>query len=162
MSTFRLAGVLLVLSAATSCPLASALCIYKDKMNAKTTVNEEFRDSKWVIKARVVDADYHWSDDNPSWTLYRLAVVKSFKDQPPDQLTMFTFRDSGGFFLDKGMSPDLGGEYLLFLAPISINSDVPKLAYHSTEVNYSCGQSKPWAEVSPSEKEELFKLARLR
>jgi hypothetical protein len=144
------------------CPSAESLCIYKGKMYAKTTVGEEFRDSKWMIKARVLDADYHWSDDNVSWTLYRVAVVQTFKGHPPNNITVFTFRDSGGFYLDKGSDPDLGGEYLLFLEPIRIDSNVPKQAYQATEVNYSCGQSKLWGEVSPSEKQELSKLTRLQ
>jgi hypothetical protein len=80
---------------------------------------------------------------------------------------MFTFRDSGGFYLDKGTSPAIGGEYLLFLNPVTAAPDFseqafPKEAYRSTEVNYTCGQSTPWMEVSASEKQELSRLARLQ
>ena len=158
------AFVLFILSGLVSTPAASALCIYKGKMYAKTTIGEEFRDSKWVVRVRVLAANSQWKDyttDVP-WTIYSLSVVQSFKGEAPSQITMFTFRDSGGFYLDKGMSPDIGGEYLLFLDSLTINSDIPKEAYQSTEVNYSCGQSKPWSEVSASEKQELSRLARLQ
>ena len=160
--------VLLAVSSFTICSAANALCVYKGKMYAKTTVGEEFRDSKWVVKARVLAANSQWegyTTDVP-WTIYSLAVVQSFKGHAPDHITMFTFRDSGGFPLDKGISPNIGGEYLLFLNPVTADPDFseqafPKEAYQSTEVNYSCGQSKPWSEVNASEKQELSKLARL-
>jgi len=89
---------------------AHALCIYNGVDNAKTTIRQEFHDSKWVVKVQLVTADNHWSDDDESWTLYHLKTLRSFKGRAPPRLDVFTYRDSGGFYLDKGMSNDLGGE----------------------------------------------------
>jgi hypothetical protein len=156
MFSLRLADSLVIL-ALLFCPSARSLCVYKDEMNAKTTIREEFRDSKWVIRARVLAVNSQWENyttDVP-WTIYSLAVVQSFKGQAPRHLTMFTFRDSGP-------SSDIGGEYLLFLDPVANEPDLPREAHQSTEVNYSCGQSKPWRNISPSEKQKLSKLTRLQ
>jgi hypothetical protein len=81
-------------------------------MYAKTTITEEFADAEWVIKAKVIAADNHWSDEDDSWTLYHLKVLAAYKGKPPLRLDLFTYRDSGGFYLDKGLSNDIGGEYL--------------------------------------------------
>ena len=70
-------------------------------------------------------------------------------------MDLFTFRDSGGFYLDKGAIHDLGGEYLLFLNPLAIGRQSPQAARGATEVNYACGQSKPWRDVSAPERAEL-------
>ena len=72
---------------------------------------------------------------------------------------MFTYRDSGGFYLDKGMANDLGGEYLLFLGPVSHKENAPAAAKVAMEANYSCGQSKLWNSVSVSEQHKLSKLS---
>ena len=149
-------------AAVLSCPLmpsAHALCIYHGKMYAKTTVAQEFADSRWVVRVRVIAADDHWSDKEDSWSLYHLQVLTSFKGNPPARIAMFTYRDSGGFFLDKGLANDLGGEYLLFLDSVSHQDTAPGIAKDATEVNYSCGQSKSWNAVSTSERQELEKLA---
>ena len=86
--------------------------------------------------------------------------LPAFKGSPPARLDMFTYRDSGGFYLDKGTAHDLGGEYLLFLDPIGNAHTVPALARTATEVNYSCGQSKVWDAVTSSERLELHSLSR--
>ena len=132
---------------------AHALCIYNGVDNAKTNIAQEFRDSKWVVKVQVVAADNHWSDEDDSWTLYHVKTLRSFKGQAPPHLDVFTYRDSGGFYLDKGMSNDLGGEYLLFLSPAT--QKLPRIARGALEVNYSCGQSGPWAQLSASQLGEL-------
>jgi hypothetical protein len=138
---------------------AHALCIYHGEMNAKTTVAQEFADSHWVVRVKLIAADDHWSDEEDSWTIYHLQVLTDFKGKPPNRLEMFTYRDSGGFFLDKGTFNDLGGEYLLFLDPISHKESAPAAALNATEVNYSCGQSKTWASVTKTEQQQLLDLA---
>jgi hypothetical protein len=143
---------------ALSLPSANAVCIYHGKMYAKTTLAQEFADSKWVVRVKVVAADNHWSDEDDSWTIYHLQVMTAFKGKPPTRIEMFTYRDSGGFYLDKGMANDLGGEYLLFLDPVSHKESVPTAARDATEVNYSCGQSKAWSSLSMSEHHKLVTL----
>lgn len=143
---------------ALSLPSANAVCIYHGKMYAKTTLAQEFADSQWVVRVKVVAADNHWSDEDVSWTIYHLQVMTAFKGKPPARIEMFTYRDSGGFYLDKGMVNDLGGEYLLFLDPVSDRESAPTAARHAMEVNYSCGQSKAWNSLSTSEQHKLVTL----
>ena len=138
---------------------ASALCVYNGKMYAKTTMQQEFEDSRWVVQAKVIAADTHWSDEGESWTIYHLKVLTRFKGDPPVNIELFTYRDSGGFYLDKGVDPDLGGEYLLFLDPISPASHAPAAAHVATEVNYNCGQSKEWSQVVAADRSELARLS---
>lgn len=142
---------------------ASALCIYHGVDNAKTTIAQEFRDSRWVVRAHVVSADYHWSDEDESWTLYRLKVVKSYKGKLPKRFTFFTERNSGGFYMDgDGGVPNLDRDYLLFLVP----GGWPKASHPSAKgalwVNYNCGQSKVWSEVTAHETAQLDTLSRPR
>lgn len=140
-----------------------ALCIYKGEMYARTTLSQEFSDAKWVVKAKVIAADDHWSDgEDESWTLYHLQVVTVFKGKPQPRIELFTYRNSGGFYLDKGMNHDIGGEYLLFLDPISSDEEVPAAARNATEVNYACGQSKAWDEVRSSDQRLLVDLSQGR
>ena len=136
-----------------------ALCIYKGQMYAKTTLLQEFHDARWVVRVKVVAADNHWSDEDESWTLYHLQVITAFKGKPQPRIELFTYRNSGGFYLDKGMNADLGGEYLLFLDPVSNQEKVPSAARNATEVNYACGQSKAWNEVSSADQEHLADLS---
>lgn len=97
---------------------ARALCIHNGRLYAKTSLAQEFRESRWVVRAHVVAADYHWSDEDESWTFYRLRVVGAFKGPRLRRFTFFTTRDSGGFYLDAdGGTPDLDHDYLLFLQP---------------------------------------------
>jgi hypothetical protein len=137
---------------------ANAFCGYQGVMYAKTTVQQEFKDSKWVVRVRLIAADDHWSDEDDSWTLYHVKVLHSYKGAAPSKLNVFTYRDSGGFYLDKGSSNDLGGEYLLFLSPAT--QPLPKRAEGALEVNYACGQSRPWAEISVGERTELSRLSK--
>lgn len=142
---------------------ASALCIYHGVDNAKTTIAQEFRDSRWVVRAHVVSADYHWSDEDESWTLYRLKIVKSYKGNLTTRFTFFTERNSGGFYMDgNGGGPDLDNDYLLFLTPQDFRTGQPAFAKGALRVNYSCGQSKVWNEVTAREAAELATLSRLR
>jgi len=142
-----------------SVPYAAALCSYHGQDNAKTTVAQEFADSDWVIHVKVIAADDHWSDEDGSWTLYHLQVMTAFKGKPPAPIEMLTYRDSGGFIWTRATFPDLGGEYLLFLDPIGHPDSVSAAARNATEVNYSCGQSKPWSSVNEKDRQRLIKLS---
>src|SRR5690349_2714331 len=104
---------------------ASAVCIYNGRLYAKTTLRQEFRDSHWVARVRVLRTRNNWGrqavyDGNEeAWSLYALKVEQVFKGKPPKMVTFFTERNSGGFYFDlpwKGA--DIGGEYLVFLNPI--------------------------------------------
>ena len=141
----------------------SALCIYHGVDNAKTSIAREFRDSKWVVRAHVVSADYHWSDEDESWALYRLKVVKSYKGKLRTQFTFFTERNSGGFYLDgSGGAPDFNNDYLLFLVSDDWSKAGRPFAKDALRVNYNCGQSKVWNEVTASEAAELIALSQGR
>ena len=146
--------------AAISTSSAHALCIYKGQMDAKTTQVQEFADARWVVRVKVIAADNHGSDQDESWTIYHLDVLTAFKGKPSSRIEMFTYRDSGGFYLDQGTKPDIGGEYLLFLDPISGSEKVPLAARSATEVNYSCGQSREWKAVTSSQQQQLVALSR--
>ena len=161
MNWSRTAIIVAVFALLTKCP-ANAVCIYKGKMYAKTTLSEEFSDSKWVVRVEVSAADNHWSDyigAADPWTIYHLRVLTSFKGEPPATIELFTYRDSGGFYLDKGAKANIGGEYLLFLNPASQDKDVPAAAHSATEINYSCGQSRAWADVNHAARKELAKMS---
>ena len=69
--TVCIAAIAVALSVAS----AKAVCTYHGKMYAKTTLAQEFADSQWVVRVRVVAADDHWSDEEDSWTIYHLQVV---------------------------------------------------------------------------------------
>jgi len=149
------------LAVAASSP-AHALCMYHGVYNVKTSLEQEFRDSRWVVRAHVVSADYHWSDEDESWTLYRLKVVQRFKGKLPDRFTFFTQRNSGGFYMDgPGATPDLDGDYLLFLSGSPRAGD-PAAARGALWVNYNCGQSKSWSRVSQDDLKRLRLLASRR
>lgn len=147
-------ATIVLLAAATP---ASALCSYNGVNYAKTTIRQEAQDSKWVVEAELVSAEGHWSDEDESWTLYHVKILRSFKGQAPPRLDVFTYRNSGGFYLDKGTSPDLGAKYLLFLSPPT--QTLPRAARAALLVNYACGQSRPWAELSRVQLNELRALS---
>jgi hypothetical protein len=143
---------------------AHALCFYAKadfyagKARSYTTIPQEFRDSKWVVKARVETADYHWANSGDSWTVYGVRVLTRFKGPPSHVLRLFTFRDSGGFYLDNGTSPDLNSDYLLFLDPPS--QTPPRGVRNVVEVNFSCGQSRAWSQVTATDQRLLSRLSR--
>ncbi|PZR30424.1 hypothetical protein [Caulobacter segnis] len=149
-------------------PGAQAFCAYKGVLDAKTSVAQEFSDAQLVVRARVLSASDHLSDEDESWTEYRLEVLRAYKGRPPASLRFFTFRNSGGFYLDlPGLAlpaaHDIGGEYLLFLNPAedpdAVAEGWPVAAKGSYVVNYSCGVSAPWREVSPASRKQLLKLS---
>jgi hypothetical protein len=148
---------------------ASALCIYDGVDNAKTTIQQELADSKWVVRARVlsaVDGEIRRGGDaGLTYTLYWLRVIHAYKGHPPARLTFFTTRDSGGFYLDRAWVPlpaghDVGTDYLLFLNPLAPFRGQPVASKGAVFVNYSCGQSKRWSTVPASSKRLLLKLSR--
>lgn len=139
---------------------AKAVCIYNGKLYAKTTVAQEFRDSRWVVRAKVLKAHDHYSDNGDSFTTYDLLVEQSFKGALPRHVRFFTMRDSGGFYLDNGSSHDIGGEYLLFLNSNRRQMIDPTAIQGTVSVNYSCGQSKAWHEVGQPEIRELAGLSK--
>jgi hypothetical protein len=151
---------------------AYSLCNYSGVDNAKTTIEQEYRDSRWVVRARVLSAvDGVVEPGNPDagleWTSYQLAIVKVYKGHPGTRIKFFTERDSGGFYMDRPWVPlprghDIGGEYLLFLVPFADDGERPKASVGATFVNYSCGQSKSWSEVSGSSRRLLEHLAKRR
>jgi hypothetical protein len=152
---FVVVGALAVLTASP----AQAICSYKGQLYAKTTSAQELADSQWVVKARVIAADDHWSDKGDPWTSYHLQVLTAFKGVLPSRVDLFTYRNSGGFYLDKGMEHDIGREYLLYLNPANADRGVPVAARGATEVNYACGQSKPWEGVSRADQQHLIALS---
>src|SRR4051794_13622998 len=92
---------LLCLPCAALAPAPAAVyCSYKGVMYAKTTIPQEFHDSRWVARVKVTAARDHWSDIEESWTLYRITVLNAYKGRPPAELRFFSFRNSGGFYLD--------------------------------------------------------------
>lgn len=151
---------------------AAALCSYNGVDNARTTVAQEFADSRWVVRARVLSGkdgtvEQGKPDEGMGWTLYRFAVVETFKGSPPERIRFFTERNSGGFYMDRAWVPlpkghDIGGEYLLFLNPIDSYLGRPEAAAGATFVNYSCGQSGVWSSVPRSSRRLLMRLARGR
>ena len=143
---------------------AKSLCIYNGVDNAKTTMRQEFHDSRWVVHVRVLSAHDRWLDEGDSWTLYRLKVVHAYKGRLPATFTFFTDRDSGGFYMDRSWVPlpkghDVGGEYLLFLNPWPHHRGDPASSEGATFVNYNCGQSRLWSKVDSASRRSLEWLA---
>ncbi|HST37097.1 MAG TPA: hypothetical protein VLK25_10775 [Allosphingosinicella sp.] len=136
---------------------AHAYCEYRGVVNARTTLAQEFRDSRWVVRVRVLSARDNWADVEGPWTIYRLQVLHGYKGRVPRRISFFTERNSGGFYMDRASSGptqhDIGGEYLLFLSPIR-----PRRGYRMF-VNYPCGQSRPWAEVGVGDRRRLAALS---
>ena len=142
---------------------ADALCIYKGVDNARTTVRQEFADARWVVRARVLSAANGVIKETPDagqpWTVYRLQVITSYKGQSPQQIKFFTLRNSGGFYMDRGRRPDIGGEYLLFLDPIPPYRGQGAAERGAAFVIYTCGQSRPWREASAASRRMLESLS---
>lgn len=139
------------LAAAVVATPAEALCVYNRQLYARTTIPQEFRDSKWVIRGRIERERRHYSDADESWFVYDVRPVKSFKGGPKSRFRLFTYLDSGGF------QPDVGIDYLLFLDPPM--QDQTRGARGVVEINFSCGQSRPWREISAVDRRLLARLA---
>ncbi len=161
----RALGKLSIFAAMAAAPLsqAGALCSYNGVYNLKTTIRQEYRDSPWVVRARVASVFEGVSRDNGPWIVYRLKVERIYKGRPPRPLWMFTEVNSGGFYLNEGMGDHRAGSvHLLFLDRIPPSFGLPRAARGSTFVNYSCGQSRPWNEVGPKTRLLLDRLSRSR
>jgi hypothetical protein len=136
---------------------ADAFCYHDGKLYAKTTA-QEFRESRWVVRARVESGRSYYGKAN-SWTLYRLRLIHAFKGAPKARFTFYTTRDSGGFYMDgPSGQPDVGHDYLLFLIPRETTNDDPRTASGAMWVNYACGKSEPWAHTTDAERGGLTKL----
>ena len=131
---------------------AHALCVYKNILYYETTLQEEFADAPFVVKAKVLsthDDNKILTKDGDWGTYYRLEIEQVFKGNPSHILIDYTERNSGGFYLD------VGKEYLLFLGPAPKGENAPS---GTVMVNYSCGQSREWAKVSQKEQTKLADL----
>lgn len=151
---------------ALSAPSPSqALCIYKGELYATTTIAQEYADSRWVVRARVTAQTDSWADAGPEydeapWTTYRIEVVEVFKGDAPHEMTVFTERDSGGFYLEPPRGRfDPNVQYLLFLNPTDVRTDHPPEARGTARVNYNCGHSRPWLDVPLTDLSALLALA---
>jgi len=150
---------------------AGALCIYNGVDNAKTTIAQEFSDSRWVVRARVLSAKDGEVGSGPDvgtlWTVYRLEVVRAYKGQAAKRLRFYTERDSGAFYMDKAWLPlpaghDIGGEYLLFLNPLRPYRGQPPARRGAAFVNYNCGQSQEWMKLPVRAKAQLERFQRTK
>lgn len=137
---------------------AFALCSYRGELYARTTLDSEFHDAPWVVRARVLSA-YDWQGPDERGTVYRLEVVHSFKGSLPQRISYATERNSGGFYLDRGTKPDIGGEYLLFLTRDPQRSSTAAPVANAFTINYSCGQSRRWDEVPRQDRKRLAGLS---
>jgi hypothetical protein len=133
-------------------PNAYALCAYGDVLDATTSLDREFRDATLVVKGDVLSSQEitmpDGEDDVDYGVLYKIRIDHVFKGKAREALAYFSHRDSGGFYLQ------VGREYLLFLNPLS-ESDWAKSASGAMVVNYNCGQSRQWAEVSLTDRKRL-------
>jgi len=136
-------------------PQSLALCIYNGDFYAKTSLEQEFRDSSLVIKGKVLsNRDITIPDtDEDVGVVSRVQVASVFKGKAHKIVTYYSRRDSGGFYLDKGT------DYLLFLDPIR-TTEWAKDYPGAMVVNYNCGQSEPWGEVSAPDREQLRRLSK--
>ncbi len=145
---------------------AHAVCFYKGELYYKTTLREEYEDARWVVRARMIEETNSWDrvkvpvsePEEAPWTIYRIEVLETFKGDAPQTMTVFTLRDSGGFYLEPRVGEATVEEVLLYLVPTQSGPDVPSQAAGSASVNYSCGQSRPWSEVSQDDREALAVL----
>lgn len=127
---------------------ANALCTHNGKLYAKTTLNEEFAEAHWVVRARVESARSEFGAPT-SWTVYELRLIHAFKGAPPPHFRFYTRRDSGGFYMDGlNGAPDVGNDYLLFVNPGEFDAEDPAVARGAVQVNYECGQSRAWKDVT--------------
>jgi hypothetical protein len=137
---------------------AQAFCSYGGRLYARTTAAQEYDDARWVVRARVIGGK-DWETADTNGTLYRLRPIETFKGKLPASFSLSTERNSGGFYLDGASGRhDVGGDYLLFLNSAQAGSVGPPSVRSALRINYSCGQSRPWREVSPSAQTTLRRL----
>jgi hypothetical protein len=150
---------------------AQALCIYRGELHGKSTITGEFRESSLVIKGTAVethDIQPVDPDRSPldSYAIARIRVDKVFKGVAGREVLLISERNSGGFYVDPGV------QYLLFFNPPerpgwSKGYDPAAIAKlqllpRPRLINFSCGQSAPWGEVSAAKRKVLdFEVRRL-
>lgn len=144
------AGIAIAIALICGSPGTLAVCIYNGELYAKTSVSQELRDAKLVIRGKVVaNRDIGIPDaDQDMGVVSRIQVEQIFKGTSGKIITYYSRRDSGGFYLD------IGKDYLLFLDPIS-GTEWAKDYPGAMVVNYDCGQSRPWDEVPAADLETL-------
>jgi hypothetical protein len=71
-------------------------------------VAKEFRDSTFVMTAKVMSSRNDVAEDFIRGVFYRIQPIQTFKGKPPSMLSIYTERSSGGFYMDVGQT------YLLF------------------------------------------------
>ena len=166
---------------------AHAFCFYRGVDNATTTIAQEFRDSRYVVEATVLSGTVGYADDPDRtfikrWGIdggnaYRLRVVRALKESPPATIRFFSDLDRGRFVFEQSwidraprgaseafyVGPDRaverGRQYLLFLNRRQWHARMGAEERGAVLVNYECGQSKPWHEVSKQQKRLLQQLA---
>jgi len=131
---------------------AQALCIYHGNRYAKTSFEDEFKDSDVVIKANVL-MSHDIGHDEDRAVIYQLKVLRRYKGKSTITPVYYSRRDSGAFYLDTGKT------YLLFLDHIE-GTEWAKDAPGALVVNYNCGQSREWSKVPESTKRKLIVLAK--
>lgn len=147
MKSSLLAAFALLASAAP----AHALCVYHGELYGQSTLQGELAESPLVVKATVTDDRWiqPWGENGEVGSLYTLRVEQTFKGVAAPTITVFTERNSGGFYLDTGET------HLLFLTPSHRPIWRPHVA-DAYRVNYNCGQSRPWAEVPAADRAQLM------
>lgn len=131
---------------------AQAVCEYHGNLYAKTTVAQEFQDSELVVRAQVV-SKHDYEDADGYAVRYRLRLKEQFKGNATDVIWLDSRRDSGGFYLEGADGKlDRGVDRLLFLNAMPSTSGKTNSYF---QLNYSCGQSKTWSEVSADERKYL-------
>ncbi|MBS0295078.1 MAG: hypothetical protein JSR45_02120 [Proteobacteria bacterium] len=129
--------------------------MYDNVLYAKTTVRQEFRDSRLVVRGRVLSNRYRDDDAKDiAGIVSRFRVDEVFKGRAHGVITIYTERSSGAYYLDDAK------EYLLFLQPLQSSSWAKNYPNPDAKVvNYSCGQSRPWGQVGWRSRVLLTKLS---
>ncbi len=151
----RSSQLLLALAAALfAAPGAHALCVYEGVLYYQTTLQEEFVDSIHVVHATgFSERDQNISDtsDEDPLVHYTLKVEHAYKGNAEEKITVYTHRNSGAYYFEKGR------DYLVFLErTASADGHLPQ---GGLTVNYSCGHTKLWAKVTDKERACLVGLS---
>lgn len=159
-----LALCMVMLATVGAASQAQALCIYRHELYGKSTITGEFRESSLVIKGTVIethDIQPIDPDRSPldSYAVARIRVDEVLKGAAGREVLLISQRNSGGFYVDAGV------QYLLFLDPpvsagwskgygpkaVAEVQALPRPRF----INFSCGQSAPWSEVSAAKRRVL-------
>ncbi len=138
---------------------AEAMCLYgayPDGLNAATTIDQEFYDSTVVVRGTVLRSDrktLSTGSAREQGVLYQVRSDEIFKGQVPLRFAYFTALSSDALQLEDGT------QYLLFLNPLPLDDPDEDVAPGALVVNYSCGQSGPWADIPPDGRHLLRQLS---